>query len=150
MKKILYLLSIGLMVSLLGCGTTVNAPESTTPVVDQVAKQEADGKKAIDDLRTNAVKADFVEINGHYDQVKHKAVFAEGKVSAVSNSGIPSFLLSQKEGSGWGIYYIVNTSSIVDLKSGDTVKVYGYVSDTKLTPAACDGPVIWCSIVEKK
>lgn len=144
MKKIAYLLSIGLTLSLIGCGSTATAtPKPTTPAVDQAAKQAEDGKKAIDDLKASAVKADFVEINGHYDQVKAKAVFVEGKVSAVSNSGVPNFLLNQGGGS---LFYILDGSGTQDLKDGDMVKIYGRVTNPKEGGGI---PSIWCSVVEK-
>lgn len=143
MKKVVYLLTLIIILTLFGCGTPANTPKTAVSTVDQVAKQEADGKKAIVDLKAKAVKADFIEINGHYDQVKTKAVFAEGKVSAVSNSGVPSFLLNQGGGS---LFYIMDGSGTQDLKDGDMVKIYGHVTN----PKEGDGmPSIWCSVVEK-
>ena len=141
------------MIALVGCGSPAVVTPAPTPAIDQ----KAESQKVIDadnvKLKAEATKADFVEINGHYDQVKAKAVFAEGKVSAIDSGGVfsalPNFSLSQKEGSGFGIYLIVDMFNELDLKDGDTVKVYGHVSDPKLNKA-WPGPTIWCPIVEKK
>ena len=143
MKKVVYLLTLIIILTLFGCGTPANTPKPAVSTVDQVAKQEADGKKAIIDLKEKAVKADFVEINGHYDKVKAKAVFAEGKISALSNSGVPNFLLNQGGGS---LFYIMNASDTQDLKDGDMIKIYGQVTNPKEGGGI---PSIWCSVVEK-
>ena len=141
------------MISLLGCGTPVVAPTAPVSAADQATASQkridADNVK----LKAIATKADFVEINGHYDQVKNKAVFAEGKVSAVDNNGVfsalPNFSLTTKEGTGFGGYLIVDMNHTLDLKDGDTVKVYGHVTNPKLNKA-WPGPTIWCPIVEKE
>ncbi|HEY8804722.1 MAG TPA: hypothetical protein VIM42_06375 [Clostridium sp.] len=149
MKKNMYLLSVGVIVSLIGCGTApvVNTPAPTVSVADQAkAKQVEDGQKAIIDLKAKATKADFIEINGHYDQVKAKPVFFEGKVSTVVNTydaGIPNFLITQ----GGEMFYIINGTQTLDLKNGDTVKIYGNVSNPK---EGLGMPTIMCSVIEKK
>ena len=105
MKKIMYLLSVGVIVSLIGCGTApvVNTPTPTVSAVDQAkTKQVEDGQKAIADLKAKATKADFIEINGHYDQVKAKPVFFDGDTvkiyGMVSNPkeglGMPTIMCS--------------------------------------------------------
>ena len=147
MKKIMYLLSIGLIVALLGCGTSASTSTPTTaPTVDQKAESQkridADNAK----LKMEAVKANFIEINGHYDKVKAKPVFAEGKISVVDNTyavGIPNFLLNQGGGS---LFYILNGSDTLDLKDGDMVKVYGRVTDPK---EGIGMPTIMCTVVER-
>ena len=146
MKKILYLLALTITLALFGCGTPATAPTPTVaPAFDQKVI-DADNAK----LKTEAVKADFVEINGHYDKVKARAVFAEGKITAVDYKNVmdlfPSFTLSQKEGDGYGMYHVRNVSDSKDLKDGDTVKVYGKIGE----PNASGMPTIMCTVIEKK
>jgi len=143
MKKIAYLLSIGFIVSLFGCGAPAASPKPTT-VNQQTASQkviDTDNAK----LKTEAVKADFAEINGHYDKVKAKAVYFEGKVSDVVNTygaGIPNFIITQ----GGEMFYIVNESDTPDLKNGDTAKIYGRVTDPKEGHGM---PTIMSTLIEK-
>ena len=42
----------------------------------------------------------------------------------------PSFLLSQEEGNGFGVYHITNILSIEGLEDGDEVIIYGIVDST--------------------
>ena len=150
----MFLLSVGIMISLIGCGTApvVNTPAPTVSATDQAkAKEVEDGQKAITYLKAKATKADFIEINGHYDKVKAKPVFFEGKVSNVVNTydaGIPNFLITNKVSKdGFELFYIINGTQILDLKDGDTVKIYGMVSNPK---EGLGMPTIMCSVIEKK
>jgi len=137
MRKIAWLLVIGLMFSSVGCGATVPQQEAAaknaqTAQQTQLKKDEADQKVADAQLKKDAVKADFVEINGHADKVIGKAVFAEGKVSVPENdykNGIPSFTLTTAEGNGFGVYAVENISRVYGLKDGDMVKIYGKVGE---------------------
>ena len=122
---------------------TTTAPVTKVPVIDQKAI-DTDNVK----LKAEAVKANFIEINGHYDKVKAKAVFAKGEISVPKNDfkdGLPSFTLSQPEGSGFGMYRVLNGSGIYDLKEGETVTVYGKVTE----PDATGMPTIMGTVVER-
>ncbi|MCT4593186.1 MAG: hypothetical protein N4A57_02780 [Anaeromicrobium sp.] len=113
-----------------------------------ITKNETDGngksnqqvmtnhKKEIN-IKEEAVKADFIKLNGHTKENAKLPVFAEGEISCVDYENVmdvvPSFLLSQKEGDGYGIYHIANVPAFIGkdgnikLKDGDIVKIYGIV-----------------------
>lgn len=92
----------------------------------EVTQEQLDEK-----LKKDAVKADFVKLNGHSNENADLKVFIEGEISCVDYQCVidvfPSFLISQKEGEGFGMYHVTNIRSIKDLKDGDIVKVYGTV-----------------------
>jgi len=138
MRKIVWLLVVGLMLSSVGCGATVPQQEAAAQkaAVAQKAqlKEEAADQKVADanqevlnaQLKKDAVKADFVEINGHIDKFVGKPVFTEGKVF-IPVEGSPYFELTTVEGDGFGMYVVTNASGVYGLKDGDMVKIYGKV-----------------------
>lgn len=159
MKKIDYLfLVIGIIFTLIVCrvasSTTTTPSTSSVPSTPIAEKRAEETQKVIniqnEQLKKNAVKAVFAEINGQYDKVKGKAVFAEGKVSGLNNKNtlnvFSNFTLSQSEGNGVGIYHIRNVSEMKDLKDGDTVVVYGKIDE----PLESGMPSIVAWIIEKK
>lgn len=126
-------------------------------VKNVISKTEESAKKGptqeeIDkETKSKAVQSNFVEINGHEAEMKDKIVFAEGQISAVDNSGtvelFKGFTLSQKEGNGYGMYYVYNFTSDTSFKDGDIVKVYGSVYESKSTLGM---PIIVGTVIEKK
>lgn len=97
----------------------------------QVNKEKVSQEDLNNNLKKEAIKAEFTVLNGHNAEKADLKVFAEGEISAVDYNKVmdvfPSFLLSQKEGDGYGMYHISNLLDIKGLKNGDNVKVYGTV-----------------------
>ena len=136
MKKILLTIISGILaVSLAGCGSNKNAnnDQESKPQVKVEDQQniEKDQEDLNEELKKEAVKADFVELNGNVEKNKSLKVFAEGTISVVDYDNVmdlfPSFLLTQEEGEGYGMYHITNILGIEGLKDGDIVKIYGVV-----------------------
>ncbi|MBS4958920.1 MULTISPECIES: hypothetical protein [Clostridium] len=140
MKRLLVAIISGIIVvSLSGCASNKsveNNKESKPDMkVEEQKKDEKEQKVSQEDLneqlKKEAVKADFVELNGNTDKNKNLKVFAEGTISVVDYDRVmdifPSFTLTQEEGEGYGIYHISNVLSVEGLKDGDKVKVYGVV-----------------------
>ena len=139
MKKVICCILTGLMlVGLIGCGNSTSKNDGTkveqeeTNKNDKVQKEEKDEQKELDEeLIKEAVKADFVKLNGHAEENKNLKVFAEGTISNVDYDCVmdlfPSFTLVQKEGEGNGMYHISNVLGVKGLKEGDYVKAYGVI-----------------------
>lgn len=135
MKKIISIILILFSIIFVSCGNIrdhANEGENNSTITSY----EKDDEQAIlnDKLEKEAVKADFVSLNGNTEQNFGLRVFAEGKISVVDYNSVmdvfPSFMLSQEEGDGYGIYHVSNALSVPDLKDGDYVKVYGLVDGT--------------------
>lgn len=149
--KIASILLIGLIsVSFISCSKKDKVKNVISKTEESVKKGPT--QEEIDkETKSKAVQANFVEINGHEAELKDKVVFAEGQISAVDNSGsvelFKGFALSQKEGDGYGMYYIYNFTSDASFKDGDTVNVYGSVYENKSTSGM---PIIVGTVIEKK
>lgn len=109
-----------------------------------------------EEIKVSSTQADFVEINGHYADVKNKPVYATGSVSFVDDNfnaevdtafGFPNLTLTVNEGDGFGMYYIINCSGIKGLKDGDNVTVYGKVYQPHPSMGM---PTIIAAIIEKQ
>jgi hypothetical protein len=115
-------------------------PEEKEPTQEEINEK----------IKKEAVKADFVRLNGHESEPKNKylRVFIEGEISNVRYEytdidPFPHFLISQKEKDGYGLYHITNILNIKNLKDGDKVKVYGVVEGkTKDYSIKVSAPVI--------
>jgi len=129
------LLVLVLLFSLAGCSATsakaVPAKQATissseSPVSSEIAQSEIDAK-----LKSKAVKADFVKINGK--EWKDKEVFAEGKISNVDvKEPMITFDLTLKGDKGIEMYKIVTFKTlpnVADITEGDSAKIYGTVGD---------------------
>lgn len=135
MKKLITtLLSLLIVLTMTGCVSTAKSDgeeNNEKPKVEQQNKEEKNQEELDEELKKEAVKADFVELNGNIVGNKNLKVFAEGTISVVDYDRVmdifPSFLLTQEEGEGFGIYHISNVLSVEGLKDGDKVKVYGVV-----------------------
>ena len=126
-----------MMLIIVGIITACSSGDSQPPISGNSQVQNQEEKPAAEPtqaeldqkLKSEAIKADFVTINGHTDENRDLKVFAEGKISVVDYQKVmdsfPSFLLSQKEDDGYGIYHISNMLSFPNLKDGDNVIVYG-------------------------
>jgi hypothetical protein len=136
MKKIIAVLLACLLLA--GCGGKESSKETQNPVNSAQTAQKGPTQEEINaKLKAEAVKASFVELNGHTSEFKNKKVYAEGKVSNVDYKKVvdifPSFVLSQKEGNGYGMYVISNMLEIKGISDGDKVKIYGVVDGTDKT-----------------
>lgn len=159
MKKGLALIISGVLIlSLVSCKSgeknNNNINEMSTQQQSEEEKMESiidvEQKELNEQLKKEAVKANFVELNGNDEEKNNLKVFAEGTISSVDYDCLidifPSFTLTQKENDGYGMYHIANLFGVEGLKDGDYVKVYGSVdgmSDTGLIK-------IVAIIIEKK
>lgn len=97
---------------------------------------DTDKKESQDDInkktKAQAVKADFVTINGHEKENKDKPFFIIGEVTNIddTNKVLPTFTVTTKEGNGLGVYDVLNFQKI-SINKGDKVKVYGKFNETK-------------------
>lgn len=155
MKKILTILLIGfLSFGLMACGSKQEVNEKTSetnkPKQEQVQKEQVKKEPTQEELnnkiKKEAVKGDFVKING--GEMDRKSVFIEGKVSNLQTDQVmPIFMLTSKEGDGFGVYNVqtIDLSYVKDIKDGDKVKVYGKVVDRKTT----DVPTVFGNVIGK-
>lgn len=155
MKRLLSILLIGMLsFGMVACGDskdTAKKDDTDKPVATETKQEEPTREELNEKLKKEAVKADFVKLNGNSKDNKDLKVFAEGKVSTVDYKNVmdvfPSFTLTQEEGNGFGIYHITNVLSVEGLKDGDTVKIYGTVDEE----TSKDGSIkINATIIEKK
>ncbi|WP_206153060.1 hypothetical protein [Clostridium cadaveris] len=155
MKKLLSILLVGMLsVGMTACGNskdTAKKDDTSTPAPTETKKEEPTREELNEKLKKEAVKADFVKLNGHSKENKDLKVFAEGKISIVDYKNtmdlFPSFTLTQEEGTGVGMYHITNILSVEGLKDGDTVKIYGVVDEE---PSKAGLIKITATIIEKK
>lgn len=151
MRKLLKLFVVGAMIlSLVGCGGNSGKDEPSINIGNESIskseetnnndiKMEEESEEKITEsqeelnnkLKEEAIKADFITLNGDVEENQGVKVFAEGTISVVDYERVmdifPSFTLTQEEGDGFGIYHITNLLSIEGLKDGDYVKIYGTV-----------------------
>lgn len=150
--KILVVLSIFIiLVSFAGCSQSSNSQETKKSPTKIMTKLKGKSQDQLNqELKNQSVQANFVEINGHTSELKNKKVFAVGKISVVDYQGamdvFPSFILSQKESNGFGMYHITNVLSVKGLKDGDNVKIYGTIDGT----AKDSMPKIIATVIEKQ
>ena len=146
MKKMLILcISFIIVLSIAGCSDRtvkengevpdIASKEEGTEEVGKSNNKEKTQEQINQELREKAIRADFTVINSE-EETDGLAVFAEGEISVVDYKGsididvFPSFLLSQEEGDGFGVYHISNILSVDGLEDGDEVIVYGTVDST--------------------
>lgn len=92
---------------------------------EQKAKDEAE---KIEEIKREATKANFVELNSGATELLAKKVFVEGKVSFIDTTTVPkTFTLTSTEDNGYGMYTITFYDEAVGdlITDGDTVKVFG-------------------------
>jgi len=117
---------------------------------EEPTQEELDGK-----LKKKAIKADFVKVNG--GEVKRGTdLYAEGTVNnLLLDPPMGKFLLSAKEGNGYGVYQIeyfttLSTLSDIKIQEGDRVKVYGSYGDADGTRTESGIPIIFVTVIEKQ
>lgn len=151
MKKLLTVIALGVVaVSLVACGggETKEASGNTGATTGAMAATTTAQEEKKDDLKAEAVEADFVKING--GEWENKSVFVEATVDVVNHSdSLKSVLhVSKKTDAGYESYdisvYNTLVPDVVNIKDGDKIKAYGIV-DKK----GAGAPVILATIVEK-
>ena len=155
MKKKVSVLMVLLLMILVGCSNekskNSNKKESETIITNNQTNKVTEKENPSEKLKKEAIKAEFVKINGHEKANENLKVYAEGKISVVDYEKkldvFPSFILSQEEDKGFGVYHISNILGKEGLKDGDEVKIYGVVSGEKNKSGM---PVILATIIEKK
>lgn len=95
-------------------------------------------------MKDEAIKADFVKVNGGEVEIYTKLTL-QGEVTSIMSDGVGGeFTLTTVEGNGYGMYTILNYS-IEDVNKGDFVKVWG-AYDGKANTGM---PLIIATIIEK-
>ena len=127
------LIVLFVLIMFVGCGNSQGEPTD-------IKKEEPTQAELDAELRKEAVRADFVELNSEGEDAEiGKKVFAEGVIDVVMSEGVGGeFSLSTKEGEGYGIYTVVNISSN-KIREGDTVKIWGVFDgkDEEIGRASC-------------
>lgn len=91
-------------------------------------QKQKEKNEEIEEIKREATRADFVELNAGKIETIAKKVFIEGEVSFIETKTIPkSFTLTSKEGDGFGMYNITFYDEEISntIKEGDMVKVFG-------------------------
>lgn len=112
---------------------------------EQKAKDEAE---KIEEIKREATKANFVELNSGATELLAKKVFVEGKVSFIDTTTVPkTFTLTSTEDNGYGMYTITFYDEAVGdlITDGDTVKVFGLAMGS----SDLGMPKITCEAIEK-
>lgn len=150
MKRVLLL---GLILLLVACGSD----KADTEPIEQngvemasendVVKNEPTQEELNEQLKTEAMDADFVSING--DEVEEGAKLkVTGEISFVSGEGVRggNFTITTEEKDGHGMYNIINlnTADPVEIVEGIEVTVYGTYSGKDETGI----PEITATIIE--
>ncbi|MFD0827582.1 hypothetical protein ACT8ZR_18295 [Neobacillus sp. M.A.Huq-85] len=103
--------------------------QKDTPVVKtaQEKKDEPTQQELNDKLKSEAVQADFVELNVDNPPLRKK-VYIDGKVSVLTKGVLDEFTITSKEGNGYGMYHVTlfNTTD-TKYSEGDQVRIYGTV-----------------------
>lgn len=121
MKKLL--IAIVSLVIISGCSSE---PKETVKKVPEVSQKnnEPTQDELNEKLKSEAVRADFVELNGGKAEM-NKRVFAVGEVTIVIKEGsMGEFTLTTVDGDGYGMYTVKNVLG-TEVNEGDQVKVYG-------------------------
>lgn len=142
MKKIIsiFCVTVIMCLSFIGCSNS-SAEQSTKSATQKQSVQNESAKKGPTQaelntqLKKDATKADFVQLNGYENQYKDKKVYVEGTVSFISQTGAPGgeFDVKVQEGNGYGDYGITsldtehNYNIGKDIVEGSKVKAYGTV-----------------------
>lgn len=111
----------------------VDESETKVENIDEVEEEEQEPEitqKELEEIKKDAVRADFVEIKENEDS-DGMLVYAKGEISTVDYDRVmdvmPSFLLYPEEG---GVYHITNVLGYEGLEDGDIVTIYGVVLGT--------------------
>lgn len=147
--KILVVLSILIiLVSFAGCSQNSNSQETKKVQTKTASKPKGETQEEINQkIKSVAIQANFVQLNGHEDEFKVKSYWVEGEVTNVdnTNSVLSMFTVKTAEGNGIGDYDILNFQK-VDIKQGDKVKVYGGLNGKSKVGA----PELSGNVIEKE
>lgn len=128
--------------------TKEEKPKKRISTEQQENKNDMTQKELNEQLKKEATKANFVEINVD-NPPNGKRIYIDGEVSILTEGGgIDTFTLTSKEDNNeYGIYKIelANTTDAV-YSEGDIVRIYGTVNDKDETGM----PKILATILEKK
>lgn len=136
---------------LIACGGNEETAKEEKPKEEVVEDQKTNDDQSQEELNTQlkqeATKADFVELNVD-NPPEGKKVFIDGEVSSlIRDDSINEFILTSKENDGYGMYKIILVnSSDADFNEGDQVRIYGGVKGKD----DIGTPEILASILEKK
>jgi hypothetical protein len=131
------------------------SPGESEPVVGKEVKVEKKSEEKTqgpsqeelnEKLKQEAVQANFTELDGDNQQIGKK-VYIDGEVGPGMKDVIDEFMLTAKEGDGYGIYKVklFNTAK-TEYNKGDQVRVYGTVEGKDDSGM----PLITATILEKK
>lgn len=148
-NKLLLFLSISIiLISFVGCSQNNNNQQTRKVSTKTTIKPKEETQDQLNQkIKSAAVQADFTNLNGHEDEFKGKSYWIEGEVTNVDNtdSVLPMFTVKTTEGSGYGMYDILNFEK-VSVKQGDKVKVYGGLNGKSKVGA----PEISGNVIEKE
>ncbi len=128
-KTIISLLIFILLFQLVGCDKNIETTGSYR-VRKEIAKEKSEliQEKLNTQLKNEAVKADFVELNSEEANDKVKKVYVEGEINKKLKEDIlEEFTLTTKEGKDYGIYKIKNMT-LDTFEEGDIIKAWGLFS----------------------
>jgi hypothetical protein len=145
MKK---LIGVGLLLSLLlvACSSESSEPveEETKVSTEETKKDEPTQEELNAQLKEEATKANFVELNSD-DTEKGQKIFTVGTIDVVIKEGmLGEFSFTTEEDEGYGMYTVVNVMG-TEVTKGDKVKIYG-VYDGKDESGF---PIINATIIEQ-
>lgn len=125
--------------------TTSQLSDAAKKVLNEDVANDPTQEELNEELKQDAVRADFVELNVD-NPPKDKKVFVDGEVSSLKEGALDEFIITSKEGNGNGMYSIqlANTTN-VEFNEGDFVRVYGTVDNKN----ALGFPQIFGTILEK-
>lgn len=141
---------LGLIIYMFAAPMAVS-PEKSEPVanVNEVKKEVTKGpsqEELNEKLKQEAVQANYTELDSN-NQPIGKKVYIDGEVGPGMKDVMDEFMLTSKEGDGFGVYKIqlFNTTE-TEYHKGDQVRVYGTVKGKDDSGM----PLISATILEKK
>ncbi|WP_102707034.1 hypothetical protein [Terribacillus saccharophilus] len=122
--------------------------QSEDEVLEEESADEPTQEELNEQLKENAIKGDFVEMNGERLEIG-TPVYLEGKVSIVTNDSevMPKYDFVTEEGDGYGHYSITDISSSDVPSEGDRLKIYGSYHGKEEDTGI---PIVYVHVVEKQ
>jgi hypothetical protein len=146
MKKLLFVALIGLFLSACGNEETTAPVEESQTVEKSLPNEGLTQDELNEKIKAEAVQADFAELNVT-NPPDGKRVYVDGVVSILTKGIIDEFILTAKEGDGYGMYKIILLNTIdAEYVEGDQVRIYGVVNGKDDSGM----PQISAPILEKK
>lgn len=145
MRKLIFALFATLLLSACNQESTDQVVEETVEAEETVINEPSQDELN-EQLKEEAVKADFVELNVDTPP-DGKKVYIEGEVSLLTAGTVDEFVLTSEEETGKGMYKIEFADTTdVDYSEGDQVRVYGAVNGKDEVGM----PKVLATILEKK